>query len=187
MNKTLTGIAFCVAAALTACGGGGATIGGTVSGLANGATVTLQDNGTDTVTVAANGAFTFAADVAGGGTYAVVILTQPAGQSCAVANGAGAVDATADPVSNVAVSCVTNVSVAGVVSGLTPGTAVTLSEGGQDLPVAVNGAFAFPGLLPTGTAYTVTIKTQPIGETCTVANGTGISAATPTPVVVTCS
>jgi hypothetical protein len=37
------------------------TVGGSVSGLLAGATVKLQDNGTDTLTVPANGPFTFAA------------------------------------------------------------------------------------------------------------------------------
>ena len=188
MDKTNVCTALCVAFVLAACGGGGAQIGGTVSGLASGATVTLQDNGSDTLDVTANGAFTFATDIDGNGNYDVTILTQPAGQSCTVTNGQGLVDATADPVSNVIVSCVTTASVAGVVSGLAPGTSVTLSDGTQVLSVAANGAFAFPGLLANGTAYAVTIATQPAGGSCVIANGTGIvSGATPIPVQVSCS
>jgi hypothetical protein len=78
--------------------------------------------------------------------------------------------------------------VVGVVSGLAPGKTMTLSDGAQTLPVAANGAFAFPGILAAGTAYAVTIATQPAGESCVVANGTGVvSGATPIPVEVTCS
>ena len=103
-------------------------------------------------------------------------------------NGAGSVDTAADPVSNITVSCASTASVSGVVSGLAPGTAVTLSDGAQVLPVAANGAFAFPGLLAPGTAYAVTVATQPAGQSCTIANGTGtVSATTPIPVEVTCS
>ena len=44
-------------------GGGGSTgpftIGGTVSGLAAGASMTLQDNGAESLVVSANGTFTF--------------------------------------------------------------------------------------------------------------------------------
>ena len=40
---------------LAACGGGLATIGGTVSGLDAGGSVVLQDNGTDNLTVTTNG------------------------------------------------------------------------------------------------------------------------------------
>jgi hypothetical protein len=187
MDKSLTCTALCIAFVLAGCGGG-AQIGGTVSGLASGATVTLQDNGSDSLTVSANGSFTFLTNIDGDATYDVTILTQPVGQSCTVTNGQGSVDSTADPVSTVTVSCVVTSSVTGVVSGLAPGTAVILSNGAQVLPVATNGAFAFPGLPATGTAYAVTIASQPAGETCTIASGTGIvSGATPVPVQVTCS
>lgn len=44
------------------------------------------------------------------------------------------------------------------------------------------------GSLPSGTSYTVTIQTQPAGETCTVAGGTGtIQSANVANAVVTCS
>ena len=47
------------------------------------------------------------------------------------------------------------------------------------------------GLLTAGTAYQVTVATQPLGLTCTVLNGTGTissaSAAAATPITVTCS
>jgi hypothetical protein len=188
MDKTSIRTALCTALVLAGCGGGGAQIGGTVSGLASGATVTLQDNGSETLAVAANGSFTFATGIDGGGSYDVTILTQPAGQSCTVNNGEGSVDTAADPISNVVVSCADTASVSGVVSGLAPGTAVTLSNGTQVLPVAANGAFAFPGLLAPGTTYAVTIVTQPVGQSCTLVNGTGtVSGTTPIPVEVKCS
>jgi hypothetical protein len=105
-----------------------------------------------------------------------------------VTNGEGSVDEMADSVGNVAVSCVATASVLGVVSGLAPGATVTLSDGAQVLSVTVNGAFAFPGLLAPGTAYAVTITTQPAGQACVIADGTGfVSGAPPIPVEVTCS
>src|SRR5580693_1637168 len=57
--------------------GGPFTIGGSVSGLATGESVVLEDNGADKLTVNTNGAFTFATSIASGGTYAVTVLTQP--------------------------------------------------------------------------------------------------------------
>lgn len=57
--------------------GGPFTIGGTVSGLAAGESVVLQDNGKDNLTVSANGPFTFATSIASSGTYAVTVFTQP--------------------------------------------------------------------------------------------------------------
>jgi uncharacterized repeat protein (TIGR03803 family) len=46
----------------------------------------------------------------------------------------------------------------------------------------------FASSLPSGTGYSVTVQTQPTGETCTVAGGTGmIQSANVANVVVTCS
>jgi hypothetical protein len=186
MPKTLTSL-LCSALIFAGCGGGGAQIGGTVSGLASGATVTLQNNGGDTLAVSANGSFKFLTDIDAGAAYNVTILSQPAGQTCTVANGQGSTDTAADDVNNVTVTCVSSASVTGTVSGLAPGTAVTLSDGTQVLPVAANGAFAFPGVLAPGTSYTVTVTTQPVGHTCSVANGTGtVGATTQVPIQVTC-
>ena len=77
-------------------------IGGTVTGLAQGTTVVLRNNGGDDLPVTANGPFTFATAVIGGAAYQVTGATQPAGQSCSVTNGSGI--ATAD-VQNVGISC----------------------------------------------------------------------------------
>jgi YVTN family beta-propeller protein len=79
------------------------TVGGTLSGLTAGSSVTLADNGTDTLVVSANGTFTFAKALPGGTAYNVTVSTQPAGQVCAVTGGTGAVAAA--NVTSVAVSC----------------------------------------------------------------------------------
>ncbi|OIQ99418.1 hypothetical protein GALL_185150 [mine drainage metagenome] len=103
-----------VALFLAACGGGGGysggsgiptatyTVGGNVSGMANGAQVTLDNNGANPLTVS-NGAFTFTTPVAYNGSYAVTVGAQPTGQTCNVVNGAGTVG-TAN-VTNVQVNC----------------------------------------------------------------------------------
>ncbi len=65
--------------------------GGTVSGLAG--TVVLQDNGGDSLTLGADGPFTFATPVAEGGTYSATVQTQPAAQTCTVTNGSGTIRA----------------------------------------------------------------------------------------------
>jgi hypothetical protein len=66
---------------------------------------------------------------------------------------------------------------------------VTLSDGGVLLPVATNGAFAFPGTVLPGTTYDIGVTTQPLVETCTVSNGSGPVGLSRTPpqVSVTCS
>ena len=79
------------------------TIGGTVTGLATGAQLTIEDNGADALTVNANGAFTFITPVSFNSGYAVTVMTQPAKQTCTVTNGTGT-SATAN-VSNVTINC----------------------------------------------------------------------------------
>jgi len=82
-----------------------------------------------------------------------------------------------------------NYTVGGTVSGLA-GNSVTLRlNGGADLAVAANGNFAFPGSIASGTAYTVTVQTQPTGptQTCVLANATGNIAANVANVTVTCT
>ena len=78
------------------------TVGGTVTGL-NGS-VSLQNNSGDTITVSANGSFTFPTALSSGGQYSVTATNAlPNYYTCSVANGTGSV-ASAN-VSNVAVSC----------------------------------------------------------------------------------
>lgn len=190
MNKpTLSSlIAWMAAAALTACGGGdSAGIGGTVQGLAAGQTVTLQDNGSDSLTVTTGGNFRFAVTLQAGVPYNVSVLTQPVGGICQVANGTGQVDGSGDSVTSIAVACVTTASVGGTVSGLAVGAAVTLTNGTVLLPVAANGPFAFPDVLVAGTSFQVSVAQQPLGQVCTVANGAGtVSATSGSAVTVTC-
>jgi N-acetylneuraminic acid mutarotase len=161
------------------------TIGGTVTGLTG--SVTLQDNGQDTLTVTANGSFTFKSAVASGGGYSIAVLTQPAGQTCAVANGSGT--ATAN-VTNVAVSCTTTplYTVGGAVINLT-GAGITIQDNGAD-NLALNPGttqFVFATALPSGAAYSVSIKSQPSGQLCDTEKAAGtIGAANVSSVVILC-
>ena len=67
-------------------------------------------------------------------------------------------------------------SVGGSVSGLS-GTVVLQDNGGDDLSVSANGPFSFATKLAGGAAYNVTVKTNPSGQSCSVANGSGTIAA----------
>lgn len=80
----------------------GFTIGGSVAGLPATQTVVLQNNGGDNLSVTMNGAFTFSTAITG--AYAVTILTQPAGATCAVTGGGTGMAAM--NVTSVAVTCV---------------------------------------------------------------------------------
>ena len=81
----------------------------------------------------------------------------------------------------------TTYSIGGSVSGLS-GTVVLQDNGGDDLSVSANGAFTFATKLPAGAAYNVTVKTNPSGQTCTVAGGSGtVGSANVTNVAVSCT
>ena len=160
------------------------TIGGTVSGL-TGTGLVLQDNGGNNLAVSANGAFTFTNSVASGAAYNVTVLTQPTGQSCTVTNGSGTASAN---VTNVQVVCSTvYYTIGGTVSGLV-GTGLVLQiNGGDNLSVSTNGVFTFSDSFGSGYPYSVTVLTQPIGQSCTVSNGSGTATANVTNIQVTCS
>ena len=163
------------------------SVGGTVSGLSSG-TVVLEDNGGDDLSVAANGPFTFATPVASGAAYGVTVKTNPSGQACTVSTGSGTVGSA--NVTNVAVTCSTiaSYSVGGTVSGLSSGTVVLQDNGGDDLSVAANGPFTFATPVASGAAYSVTVKTNPSGQACTVSSGSGtVGSANVTNVAVSCS
>jgi hypothetical protein len=67
-------------------------------------------------------------------------------------------------------------TVGGTISGLAGGEVVLQINGADDLSVKANGKFKFPKALKKGTAYAVTVKTQPalpVKQTCTVNQGSG--------------
>jgi hypothetical protein len=152
------------------------SVGGSIVGLA-GSGLVLSTNGQN-LPVSANGSFTFPTPVASGSAYAVSVTTQPQSpmQTCTVANGSGTISNAA--ISNVSVTCTTNAyTLGGTVSGLS-GSGLVLSTNGQNVSVAASGNFSFPTPLPSGTAYAVTVTTQPQSpsQICLVSNGTGVIA-----------
>jgi Concanavalin A-like lectin/glucanases superfamily len=87
-------------------GGPSQPVGGQLSGLTPGESITLQDNSGDSLTLSSNGTFTFAAPVEGGRMYDVTILSAPASpiaQTCTVSNGTGTIGTA--PVTDVTVNC----------------------------------------------------------------------------------
>jgi hypothetical protein len=88
-----------------------------------------------------------------------------------VTNGSGT--AGASNITNVQVSCSTNAyTVGGTVSGLS-GTVVLQDNGGDNLTINSNGSFTFATPVAQGAPYSVTVLTQPAGQTCSVTNGSG--------------
>jgi hypothetical protein len=78
-------------------------------------------------------------------------------------------------------------SIGGSVAGLA-GTVVLEDNGSDDLSVSATGPFTFASPLGNGSAYSVTVKTNPSGQTCTVTNAAGtVPAANVTNVSVSCA
>jgi N-acetylneuraminic acid mutarotase len=163
-------------------------VGGSVSGLLSGRSMVLQNNGSSTKTISTNGSFSFAAPIASGSSYTVTILTQPAGETCAVTNAGGTVVST--NVSNVTVTCTPVLyRVSGVANGLLSGRKVVVQDNGADeLSISTDGSFRFNTPIAAGAAYSVTVRTQPAEQTCSVANGTGnVGVTDVTDIIVTCA
>jgi hypothetical protein len=188
----LRGLAFLSLLILPACGGGGGggpapppqfTIGGTISGLASGGTAVLQVNGGSNLSVTSNGSFSFPTPLTAGTSYNVTVSSAPPNQSCSIANGSGTV---ASAINNITVTCQTFYSVGGTVTGLN-GTLVLRNNGGDDLTVTASGAFTFAARVASGASYAVTVRTQPTGQNCSVAGGTGTASANVTTVLVACT
>jgi 6-phosphogluconolactonase len=88
-----------------------------------------------------------------------------------------------DPVIN------NNFSIGGSVTGLTGSGLVLQNNSADNLNVTANAAFTFAKTLADGTAYSVTVLTQPVNpnQTCTATKNTGtIATANITNVVITC-
>ncbi len=76
-------------------------------------------------------------------------------------------------------------TVGGTISGLV-GTVVLQNNGGNNLSVNANGSFTFAGTVASGSAYSVTVLTQPAGQVCVVTDGANTVSANVTNVTVVC-
>jgi large repetitive protein len=125
-------------------------VGGELSGLEPGATLALDNNGGDRLTLTANGSFSFATAVAEGAAYSVTVATLPAGEACSVTNGSGRVGAA--PVTDVAVSC-----------ALTPrgffsaAPSMQVARNAHSATLLANGKLLLAGSYVSGTASTAEI------------------------------
>jgi hypothetical protein len=72
------------------------------------------------------------------------------------------------------------------VSGLAGGTLVLQDNGADDLAITASGTSAFATRVAPGSAYSVTVKTQPAGQACTVSQGSGTASAAGVTVAVSC-
>ncbi|MBA4696663.1 MAG: putative Ig domain-containing protein [Legionella sp.] len=189
-NGTGTNVTANVTTVIVTCAGTSYTIGGTVSGLSS-TGLSLQNNGTNTTPIAAGAtSFTFSQPVAAGSSYNVTAASQPTtpvAQTCTVNNGSGT--NVQSNITSVSVVCNNNAySVGGSITGLTASGLVLQNNLTDNLSVAANAtSFTFPTNIAQGSAYSVTVKTQPAGLQCSVTNGSGTMGSSPvTNVAVSC-
>ncbi len=175
------------------------TVGATVSNVVTG-TTGLQlklhtADGDEFASVAGNGAVTFATMVLPNSSYSVSLWGRPTVNNtmhdCSVTNGSGTIPLSGGAnVTNVAVSC--SFAVGGTVAFplvfgpaptiASPGVGLSLSAGGPAVATANVTAtpFQFPGrqLSTVSAFYTVSITSQPPGQTCVLRSGGGAVGVT---------
>ncbi|HRQ66221.1 MAG TPA: hypothetical protein PKZ76_15400 [Xanthomonadaceae bacterium] len=160
---------------LLACGGSDDeaartfTVGGSVSGL-SGSGLVLQNNGGDDLAVPAGAAaFVFSTALLADQPFDVNVKTQPAGQSCAVAQGQGKVEA---DVRDVQVTCASVAAGGGSGSGSDAGDGGASGDGGADGDGGGDGEVRTgaardcfnPALMTPGTRYRWHMQTQVEGQ-----------------------
>lgn len=149
----------------------GYTISGRIVGLATNASVVLQNNSGDNLTVNTNGPFTFATGLSSASSYEVSVLTQPAnGQICSVTNNSGSGTAYSD-IDTVRVTCASVFTYSGFSSGgYADGTGV---EAAFDNPSGM--AIDASNNLYVADVYNHTIRKIAPGGVVTTLAGAGIS------------
>jgi len=160
-------------------------IGGTVTGL-SGVLIIQNNSGDDTVveqTGSEDVSFTFKTSISSGSTYSVSVKLQPNTQTCTASNASGT---TSQNISNITIACTSSsYNVSGTVSGLT-GSVVLQNNGADNLTVS-NGSFSFTNKINKGSAYNVTVKTQPSPFICSAASNRGLASDNMSSVSIVCA
>jgi hypothetical protein len=146
-------------------------------------TLKVQDSKADSLTFTTNTTKTFASTYANGSTYSVTIQTQPTGQTCTLgSNASGTITAN----TTVNATCVSNFTISVAVTGLT-GTLVAQDDKLDTLTFTTNNTQTFASTYASGSSYTVSVQTQPSGQTCTLSSNASGTITANTTVTATCA
>ncbi len=149
----------------------------------------LLNNGSDDLAIDGNGTHIFASALPDLHTYAVDVVAQPSSplQTCTLDWPTGLLDGKA---ATLHLHCVTEeFPVAVTVSGLTSGTVVLRNLGSDELQVDANGTYEFPMEIEDGSAYAVTVASQPgiPGRSCRVHGGEDVLQGRPAWAWIACT
>ncbi len=166
------------------------TLSAAVTGLTANSLVLMDSQGDQlTFTTSASSTQTFLTPYASGASYSISGVQQPTGETCTLGtNFQGTITANTTVDVTCAPTGVLTYSIGGTVSGLTASGLVLQDNLADNLTVSSGATnFTFATFLPSGSPYSVTVFTQPTGETCTPTANTGtVGAANVTSVVITC-
>ncbi|MBB6096206.1 hypothetical protein HNQ60_005128 [Povalibacter uvarum] len=163
-----------------------------ITGLGNHAGLKLTNGTTEYDVPAGAGSYALPDPVPVGSQYSVVVSGMPAGLSCTFAAATGVFpESAAGGVLDIGtIACAAQpFDIRGTVAGLGNTTGLVLDSAGEQLAIAANATtFAFTQGVTFGSAWSVTVSSQPAGRTCAVSNGSGtVPAHDITDVAVTCS
>ncbi len=150
-------------------------------------TLVVQDNIGPTLTFTSNTTQTFSNTYASGSTYSVTVETQPAGQTCTLSSNASGTITSNITVTATCTTTSSNYTISVAVTGLTSGTLVVHDNKNDTLDFTTNGTQTFPTTYASGATYTVTIKTQPAGQTCTLSSNASGTITSDITVTATCA
>jgi ribosomal protein S11 len=146
----------------------------------------MQDSKSDLLTFTTNNTQTFATSYASGSTYTVSVKTQPSGQTCTLSSNASGTITSNITVTATCTTNVVNFTISVAVTGLT-GTLVTQDDKADNLTFTTNSTQTFATSYASGSNYTVSVKTQPSGETCALSSNSSGTISSNLTVTATCA
>jgi hypothetical protein len=160
------------------------TISVAVAGLTG--TLVMQDSKSDNLTFTTNNTQTFATSYPSGSSYTVSVKTQPTGQTCTLSSNASGTITSNITVTATCTTNVVNYTISVAVTGLT-GTLVMQDDKSDNLTFTTNNTQTFATSYPSGSSYTVSVKTQPTGQTCTLSSNASGTITSNVTVTATCT
>ena len=185
---TVLGALFLSAGAVTSAAAQNYTLSASVTGLASGVNLKIEDNVGNELMFTTNTTLTFSSEYASGATYSVTIFKQPTGQTCTLgSNASGTITGN----TTVPITCAAttgNYTLSAAVSGLASGATLKLEDNvGNELQFTSNETLPFSSTYASGATYSVTIFSQPTGQTCTLGSNASGTISGNTTVAVTCA